>query len=124
MTAEKRDPQRRRESKRAYYERHKKRLREQARQRAEAQRGDPVAREARLQAMRTYREKHAMELRLRRLNYRRRVFIQQHGVSAFRERYISRLSSSEYYSIPHGYLLEDHDDEELIPIHTYHEGPS
>ncbi|KAL1739418.1 hypothetical protein HDZ31DRAFT_68956 [Schizophyllum fasciatum] len=119
MSTERRDPSRRRQSKRAYYERHKERLREQARQRAAAQRDDPSAKEARHHVLKKYRAKHAEELRLQRLNYRRRLFIEKHGVAAFREKYVTRLTASERERIPWGYLLEDHDDNTLAPIHTY-----
>ncbi|KAL1714110.1 hypothetical protein EV715DRAFT_295469 [Schizophyllum commune] len=104
MSAEKRDPDRRRESKKAYYQRHKERLREE-------------------RALRAYRTKHAVDLRLRQLNQTRRLFIQQHGVAIFREKFVSRLSKAAREKIPWGWLLEDHDDEELDPIYTYYTGP-
>ncbi|KAI5885769.1 uncharacterized protein SCHCODRAFT_02706233 [Schizophyllum commune H4-8] len=122
MSAEKRDSKRRCASKKAYYERHKERLREEARRRA-AQKRDEGTKVAQRQCQKDYRERNAWILQLRRLNRYRKIYIQENGVQAFRERFVSRLSRSSRQAIPKGYLLEDHDDEVLEPIYTYYHHP-
>ncbi|KAI5890879.1 uncharacterized protein SCHCODRAFT_01048847, partial [Schizophyllum commune H4-8] len=109
--AEKRDPERRRASKKAYYERNKERLREKARERARARyQQDPAARREHHRAVTAYRTLHADELRVRRLNLYRKTYLLKFGVDAFRTKFISRLSTNEREGIPHGYLLEDRED--------------
>ncbi|KAL1698377.1 hypothetical protein EV121DRAFT_218274 [Schizophyllum commune] len=110
-STENRDPERRRASKRAYYQRNKERLQEKARERAKARyKQDPAVRFEHRRAVLAYRTLHADELRVRRLNLYRKAYLLKNGVDAFRTKFISRLSASERESIPHGYLLEDRED--------------
>ncbi|KAL1749877.1 hypothetical protein FB107DRAFT_224801 [Schizophyllum commune] len=110
-STENRDPERRRASKRAYYQRNKERLQEKARERAKARyKQDPAVRLEHRRAALVYRTLHADELRVRRLNLYRKAYLLKFGVDAFRLKFVSRLSASERESIPHGYLLEDRED--------------
>ncbi|KAL1724982.1 hypothetical protein EV714DRAFT_277961 [Schizophyllum commune] len=111
---ENRNPERRRASKRAYYERHKERLREKARDSAYAKyHQDDTARRAKYLRLLAKRTIYEHNLRIRRLNFYRLSYLREHGLAAFRSNFIPRLSPAVRAAIPRGQLLEDLDDNAL-----------